>query len=129
MTSAGKWFYGFLQSDTLNTATDIPLFDANGNAVTLATGDRPVITDIMLGNGATACKISVFQDMDNGGTVTSGDPVFAAPLPVNGSLVANLSSELRGRVATSALLGKLKAIGSAASVGCVVHIIGKIITP
>lgn len=129
MTSAGKWFYGFLQSDTLNTVADIPLFDANGNTITLAAGDRPVITEIFLSNGATACKLTVFQDMDNGGTVTAADPAFAATLAANTWAGMNFSSEFRGRVATSALLGKLKAIGSAASIGCVIHIVGKIITP
>jgi hypothetical protein len=126
---AGKWVRGFLASDTLNADTAIPLVDANGVAVTLGKGDRFVLEEALISNGATAAKYTLYCDADGGGTYTAGEELFVTLLAVNspGFFPAAGNSVIFGRQSDGANKGKIRVIASAASVGSSLTLIGRII--
>lgn len=125
---AGKWVRGFIASDTLNVDTAFALKDGNGNAVTLAKGERFILEEGLVSAGATACKVTIYSDADGSQTYTAGEELFAANLPVNGSVFfPSANGIVFGRTSDGANVGKIRAIASAASVGTVITIVGRII--
>lgn len=74
----GKYVYGFLASDNLTASAMIPLFDADGNSVTLAVGERLAITALSLNNGATSRKLTLFVDRTGDGVLNAGEAIHAA---------------------------------------------------
>lgn len=126
---AGKFFRGYLASDDIATAAvAIPLFDSDGIAITLKKGERPIIYEGLVSNGATAATVTVFADTSGNGSLDAGEELFAATLAVN-SLVAFPQAQgyVMGRQSDGANVNKLLVKGSAASVGTRVVIIGHII--
>jgi hypothetical protein len=127
--SNGKYVSGFLASNDISTAAAIPLFDANGNAVTLAVGERLIIETVSLNNGATASKITLFADTNGGGTLDAGEELYAATLAANSNNSPTLNMPILGRrIGATTAINKLFAVASAASVGTVVFINGQIVT-
>jgi hypothetical protein len=124
----GKFFRGFLASSDISTAAAIPLFDGDGNAITLKAGERPIIYEALLSNGATASIITVFADTDGSGTLTAGEELFAASLAINANAAfPNANGYIMGRISNGAAVNKLMAVASAASVGSRITILGNII--
>lgn len=125
---AGKYFRGYLASSDISTAAAIPLFDADGVAITLAKGERPVIYEGIISNGATASIITIFADTNGNGSLDAGEELVAANLPTNGVAYAPAaSSYIMGRQSNGAAVNKLMAVASVASVGSRITVIGNII--
>lgn len=125
---AGIWVRGYLQSDTLNADAAVPLVDANGVAITLGKGQRFILEECLLSNGATAAAITVYSDANGGGTYNAGEELVSAILPVNGvAMFPNAGSVVFGRISDGANNGKIRAVASAASVGTRINLIGRII--
>lgn len=125
---SGKYFRGFLASDTLNVDAALPLFDMDGVAITLAKGERPVIEEIEITNGATAAVVTIYADTDGSATYQAGEELFVCNLPVAGQAsFPQAGGVLAGRVSDGATKNKLRAVASAASVGTKINVIGAII--
>jgi hypothetical protein len=126
----GKFVKGYLASNDLTTAAAVPLFDADGNSVTLAAGERVVIYAAILSNGATASIITLFSDADASGAMNSGEEIVSAALAVNTafSFPAAEGFALGRRATSTANSGRIMAVASAASVGQKITLIGQIIT-
>jgi hypothetical protein len=75
---AGRYFRGFLSSGSLSTPAAIPLFDADGRAITLAANERLVITTVFLCGGATPATYTIFSDNDADGVVDTGEALLTA---------------------------------------------------
>lgn len=125
----GKYFSGYLASNDISTAAAIPLFDADGNSLTLAVGERPVIQTISLNNGGTASKITIFADKNAGGSLDAGEELYAASLAANSNNSPNLDHTpvMGRRIGPLATNNKLFAVASAASANTVIVINGTII--
>lgn len=123
---SGEYFRAYLASDDLSTAAAIPLVDRDGNTRTLVTGERIVISSLTINNGATASKVTIFQDADGDGAVDAGEELYAASLGANGQAAGYFEEVgLMGK-RKPASNGDLKAKASIASVGTTIIITGVI---
>ncbi len=121
----GEYVRGLLLSDDITTPVDVPLFDRNGNARTLKAGERLVLNFISLNNGATASVITLFQDNDGGGTLTSGEELYRASIGIAAQNFLDAGElHLKPLTATG---GKLRVIASVASVKTTIVVIGFIL--
>lgn len=126
--TSGKYFRGYLQSDALNVDTAIPLFDENGIAITLAKGERPVIYELLVSNGATTCAVTVYADTNGNAALDAGEELARFTLAANGQgALPSASGFVAGRQSDGATKNKLRAVASVASVGLSITIIGHII--
>lgn len=126
--ASGRFFRGFLASSTLATDALIPLFDENGVAITLAKGERPIVYELLISNGATASSVTVYADTNGSGTYDAGEELLVANLAINANVMyPNAQGYLAGRVSNGAAVNKLRAVASANSVGTTISIIGQII--
>lgn len=126
--TSGSYFRGFLASSTLNVDAAIPLFDENGNSITLAKGQRPIIYESLVSNGATACAVTIYADTNGDGAYTAGEELVVVNLAVNGNAaLPNAEGYIAGRPSNGAAINKLRAVASAASVGLTITLIGQII--
>jgi hypothetical protein len=83
---AGEIVLGRLVSATLNAGdADIPLFTEDAVARVLAVGERLIISNVVIDNEATAKTVTIYQDVNSGGTLSSGETLlkltFAAAGP------------------------------------------------
>lgn len=128
--TAGRYFRGFLASDTLHTTdTAIPLFDQNGNSITLAAGERLIIYECFVSNGATAAKYTIYADTNGNGSYDAGEELIVAGLGVNGvTAFPQAQGYVASRLTTIiAATNKLRATASADSVGSSITIVGHVI--
>lgn len=126
--TSGRYFRGFLASDALATDTAIPLFDENGVATTLAAGERPIIYESLISNGATAAKVTIYADTNGGATYDAGEELIVANLAINAyAAMPNGDGYIAGRQSNGAAVNKLRAVASANSVGTVITLVGQII--
>lgn len=126
--TSGRYFRGFLASDTLAADTAIPLFDENGIATTLAKGERPIIYEALISNGATAAKVTIYADTDGGATYNAGEELVVVNLAVNAyGAMPNGDGYIAGRQSNGAAVNKLRAVASANSVGTAITVVGQII--
>jgi hypothetical protein len=124
--ASGEYVRGFLASDDMTTAVEVPLFNKQGVARVIAAGERLVIGQLIVNNGATVATFTVFSDATADGIVDTGETLFAGIAPVNGSLDANPLFPLIGiRSATIGVKTKIKA--SVASVGARVTLVGMVV--
>lgn len=121
----GEYVRGLLLSDDISAATDIPLFNRDGVSRVVAVGERLVLNFISLNNGATTSTITLFQDNDGGGTLTSGEELYRASIPVSGQNYMD-NGELHLKKVTAAG-GKLRVIASVASVKTSIVVVGFIL--
>lgn len=122
--AAGNYFRMFLSSDDLTTASDVTLLDAQGNTLIVAVGERVVITDIAINNGATASVVTIFVDTDDDGTVDAGESLYAASLAIKGGVSSSFFTPLQLPRKPTATAGDVKVKASAASVGTTVILTG-----
>jgi hypothetical protein len=124
----GEYVRAFLASSDLTTAAAITWLDRDGVTRVIASGERVIISDIVLNNGGTASVIQIFQDQDGDGAVDAGEELFAASLAANGQTSASLISPIQtARKSATANNGKVKAIASAASANTKIVLIGWIV--
>lgn len=122
---SGETFRSYNASDTFSTVADIAFLDRDGVARLIATGERVIIGDIVINNGATASIYTIFQDANGDGLVTAGDQLFRVALPIDGQAVVNFAACLNARPKVSTVAnGIIKVIASAGSVGSTVILAG-----
>lgn len=125
----GQYVRGYLATNDLTTAAAIPLFDANGASVTLQKGQRLLVDELLIANGATASIITVFGDTNGNGTLDAGEELVSVSLGVNlQTALPSASGTIANRqIGATAAINKLLAVASAASVGTRIVLVGRIV--
>lgn len=91
----GRIVTATLEPSALTTPEALVWRDQNGNTVTLATGDRLSITDIVCANAATAKSVTFFQDDDGDDVLDDGEEIYAFEYAGQGTLSANFALPAR----------------------------------
>jgi hypothetical protein len=128
---AGKYVRGYLLSNDMTTAVDVPLFDADGNTVTPLVGERLIITELLINNGATQATFTIFTDINYNGAVDAGEALYRVTLVADdtGGFTGMSFDGLAGAAikASPAGSGKVRVVASIGSVGASVMFVGKLV--
>jgi len=122
---SGEMIRGFLASSDISAGVTVPLFDRNGVSRALVAGERLILTDVFVSNGATASIITLYQDNNGDAAVDAGEALFAGSYGINGSSTVDLNIfiNLAPQVATLTN-GLLKVRASTSSVGTRIFVSG-----